>query len=109
RSPAWRPGGLGEHLRRKSPFASRTDSRGASARGRGVSERRQLGLIGTALIPPARPAKPLIDVRPVTLEGGGVRLEPLTEDHHDVLANAAGDGRLWELWFIGVPPPEGMR
>jgi len=51
----------------------------------------------------------MIDVRPVTLEGGGVRLEPLTEDHHDALATAAGDGRLWELWFIGVPPPEGMR
>ena len=51
----------------------------------------------------------MIDVRPVTLEGGGVRLEPLTEDHHDALAAAAADGRLWELWFIAVPPPDGMR
>src|SRR5438445_13481710 len=51
----------------------------------------------------------MIDVRPIVLEGGGIRLEPLTEDHHDALAAAAGDGRLWELWFIAVPPPDGMR
>ena len=41
----------------------------------------------------------MIDVRPVMLEGGGIRLEPLTETHHDALAAAASDGRLWELWF----------
>src|SRR5438309_10622518 len=51
----------------------------------------------------------MIDVRPIVLEGGGIRLEPLTEQHHDALAAAAADGRLWELWFIAVPPPEGMR
>ena len=34
---------------------------------------------------------------PVTLEGHGVRLEPLTADHADHLATAAADGRLWEL------------
>src|SRR5438309_9550268 len=51
----------------------------------------------------------MIDVRPIVLEGGGIRLEPLTEDHHDALAAAAADGRLWELWFIAVPPPDGMR
>ena len=51
----------------------------------------------------------MIDVRPATREGGGIRLEPLTEDHHAGLAAAAADGRLWELWFTAVPPPEGMR
>ena len=51
----------------------------------------------------------MIDVRPAILEGGGIRLEPLTDDHHDALAGAAADGRLWELWFIAVPAPEDMR
>jgi RimJ/RimL family protein N-acetyltransferase len=43
---------------------------------------------------------------PVTLEGNGVRLEPLSSDHRDALAAAAGDGRLWELWYTSVPSPE---
>jgi len=43
---------------------------------------------------------------PVTLEGDGIRLEPLTEAHHDGLAAAAIDGRLWELWYTFVPEPE---
>jgi N-acetyltransferase len=51
----------------------------------------------------------MIDVRPILLEGHGIRLEPLTDDHHQALAAAASDGRLWELWFTAVPPPEGMR
>jgi RimJ/RimL family protein N-acetyltransferase len=42
---------------------------------------------------------------PVTLEGHGVRLEPLAADHAPALAAAAADGRLWELWFTGVPEP----
>ena len=51
----------------------------------------------------------MIDLQPVVLEGGGVRLEPLTDEHHGGLGAAAADGRLWEQWFISVPPPEGMR
>jgi N-acetyltransferase len=51
----------------------------------------------------------MIDPRPIVLEGGGVRLEPLTEGHHEALAAAAADGRLWDLWFTSVPPPDGMR
>lgn len=51
----------------------------------------------------------MIDVRPTILEGGGIRLEPLTDDHHEALATATADGRLWELWFIAVPAPEGMQ
>ncbi len=51
----------------------------------------------------------MIDPRPVVLESGGLRLEPLTDDHHQALAEASADGRLWELWFTAVPPPDGMR
>lgn len=43
---------------------------------------------------------------PVTLEGHGVRLEPLTRAHHDGLAGAARDGQLWTLWVTSVPEPE---
>lgn len=43
---------------------------------------------------------------PVTLEGHGIRLEPLAPSHRDALAAAAEDGRLWELWFTSVPRPE---
>ena len=50
----------------------------------------------------------MIDVQPAVLEGRGIRLEPLTEEHHEALAAAAGDGRLWELWFTAIPAPEGM-
>jgi RimJ/RimL family protein N-acetyltransferase len=42
---------------------------------------------------------------PVTLEGNGVRLEPLNSNHHEGLARAASDGRLWELFFTSVPEP----
>jgi RimJ/RimL family protein N-acetyltransferase len=45
----------------------------------------------------------------VTLEGHGVRLEPLAPTHHDDLARAAADGRLWELWFTSVPEPDQVR
>jgi RimJ/RimL family protein N-acetyltransferase len=51
----------------------------------------------------------MIDVKPTVLEGKGIRLEPLTEEHHDALAAAAADGRLWELWFTSVPAPDGVR
>jgi len=48
----------------------------------------------------------LIKVVPATLEGNGVRLEPLTRDHAEALAAAARDGNLWELFFTSVPEPE---
>lgn len=41
----------------------------------------------------------------VTLEGHGVRLEPLGPDHEAGLMAAAADGALWELWFTSVPEP----
>jgi len=46
---------------------------------------------------------------PVTLEGRGIRLEPLSMDHHDELIAATSDGRLWELWYTNIPSPEKTR
>jgi RimJ/RimL family protein N-acetyltransferase len=48
----------------------------------------------------------MISPAPVTLQGHGIRLEPLTPNHNDALAAAATDGRLWELWFTSVPRPD---
>lgn len=48
----------------------------------------------------------MIKVNPVTLEGHGIRLEPLAYEHQDGLAAAAADGKLWELWYTSVPEPE---
>lgn len=47
----------------------------------------------------------MMNIRPITLEGHGVRLEPLGHEHQEGLAAAAADGRLWELWFTAVPEP----
>ena len=47
----------------------------------------------------------MIDPQPTILEGHGIRLEPLAESHHEALAAAAADGKLWELWFTSVPAP----
>ena len=48
----------------------------------------------------------MIKVVPATLEGHGVRLEPLSKDHEKGLIAAATDGRLWDLFFTSVPEPE---
>ncbi|ALE07201.1 amino acid acetyltransferase [Arthrobacter sp. ERGS1:01] len=48
-------------------------------------------------------------IEPITLRGKYVTLEPLNEDHHDGLVEAASDGELWNLWYTHVPRPEGMR
>jgi RimJ/RimL family protein N-acetyltransferase len=48
-------------------------------------------------------------ISPVTLRGKYVTLEPLSEDHHDGLVEAASDGELWNLWYTSVPRPEDMR
>lgn len=47
----------------------------------------------------------MITVKPIQLEGSGVRLEPLAPDHAAALRAAASDGRLWELWYTAVPEP----
>jgi RimJ/RimL family protein N-acetyltransferase len=51
----------------------------------------------------------MIEIHPLTLEGHGIRLEPLANEHHNELVAAASDGRLWELWFTAVPEPEQTR
>jgi RimJ/RimL family protein N-acetyltransferase len=48
----------------------------------------------------------MINVAAITLEGHGVRLEPLAVDHVDGLADAARDGSLWDLWYTSVPSPD---
>jgi RimJ/RimL family protein N-acetyltransferase len=51
----------------------------------------------------------MIDPRPITLEGHGVRLEPLAASHLEAIEAAAADGKLWELWFTTVPEPGKTR
>ncbi len=48
----------------------------------------------------------MITPAPLTLEGHGVRLEPLSPAHARDLAAACADGELWELWFTSVPSPD---
>ena len=48
----------------------------------------------------------MIQLAPVTLEGHGVRLEPMTPEHAGGLEAAAADGELWQLWYTAVPEPE---
>jgi N-acetyltransferase len=50
----------------------------------------------------------VIELVPTTLEGHGVRLEPLTPAHAPELAVAVTDGKLWELWFTVVPEAESV-
>ena len=48
----------------------------------------------------------MIKIQPVTIEGYGIRLEPLGFEHQDGLALAAADGKLWELRFTFIPDAE---
>jgi RimJ/RimL family protein N-acetyltransferase len=47
----------------------------------------------------------MIKLAPITLEGHGVRLEPLSLKHADGFESAIADGKLWELWYTAVPEP----
>ena len=46
---------------------------------------------------------------PITLRGTYAILEPLSQAHHDDLAEAVQDGQLWKLWFTVVPEPAKMK
>ena len=46
---------------------------------------------------------------PITLEGHGVRLEPMELEHETALQAATADGQLWQLYFTTVPEPENTR
>jgi RimJ/RimL family protein N-acetyltransferase len=48
----------------------------------------------------------MIDIQPAILERDGIRLEPMTPEHEEGIKAAVADGRLWELWFTGVPSPD---
>ncbi|MGH7179030.1 MAG: GNAT family N-acetyltransferase [Tepidisphaeraceae bacterium] len=48
----------------------------------------------------------MVNLSPITLEGHGVRLEPLEAAHREGLVAAASDGKLWELWYTTVPRPD---
>jgi len=51
----------------------------------------------------------MMDVRPVTLTDGRIRLQPMSLDHVDALKAAAADGELWKLRVTSVPAPEDTR
>jgi len=51
----------------------------------------------------------MINVAPVTLEGSGIRLEPLSASHRQGIEAAVADGRLWELWYTRVPEPNDVQ
>jgi RimJ/RimL family protein N-acetyltransferase len=48
-----------------------------------------------------------VDVKPVTLIGDLVRLEPLSTDHADDLAASGGDEAIWQLLPYGRPTDPG--
>src|SRR5262249_23132942 len=46
-----------------------------------------------------------ITLKPVTLEGYGMQLEPLSAEHEGALQTALQDGELWKLWYTTIPEP----
>jgi N-acetyltransferase len=50
----------------------------------------------------------VITLAPTTLEGRGIRLEPLAPEHREGLQVAVADGRLWELWYTATPDVDGV-
>jgi RimJ/RimL family protein N-acetyltransferase len=44
----------------------------------------------------------------VELSGDLVTLVPMRPHHNEVLIKAASDGKLWELWYTGVPSPNSV-
>ena len=51
----------------------------------------------------------MMNVQPVTLTDGRIRLDPLSLDHVDALKAAAADGELWKLRVTSVPDPDDTR
>ena len=48
----------------------------------------------------------MINVQPLTLTDGRIRLQPMSLEHVDALKAAAADGQLWNLRVTSVPTPE---
>jgi N-acetyltransferase len=51
----------------------------------------------------------MLNVIPVTLSDGRIRVEPLSLAHVDALKAAAADGELWNLRVTSVPDPDDTR
>jgi RimJ/RimL family protein N-acetyltransferase len=51
----------------------------------------------------------MLNVQPVTLTDGRIRLEPMSLEHVDALKAAAADGELWKLRVTSVPDPDDTR
>ena len=51
----------------------------------------------------------MLNVQPVTLTDGRIRLQPMTLAHVDALKAAAADGELWNLRVTSVPEPANTR
>jgi len=51
----------------------------------------------------------MLNVTPITLTDGRIRLEPMSLDHVDALKAAAADGQLWKLRVTSVPDPDDTR
>jgi RimJ/RimL family protein N-acetyltransferase len=47
----------------------------------------------------------MLNVQPVTLTDGRIRLEPMSLAHVDTLKAAAADGELWKIRVTSVPEP----
>jgi len=43
------------------------------------------------------------------LHGDTVSLVPMASEHNEALIEAASDGKLWELWYTGVPSPASVN
>ena len=48
----------------------------------------------------------MLNVRPVTLIDGRIRLQPMSLEHVDALKAAAADGQLWNIRVTSVPAPD---
>jgi RimJ/RimL family protein N-acetyltransferase len=48
-------------------------------------------------------------LEPVSLRGPHARLEPLSHNQCEGLAEAAKDGELWKLWYTFIPRAEDMK
>lgn len=44
-----------------------------------------------------------------TIRGEMVSLLPMSSEHAEAIIEAASDGRLWELWYTGVPSPSSIE
>ncbi len=50
-----------------------------------------------------------MQIKPITLHGRHVRLEPLSSDHLTGLKAAINDGQLWQLMVTSVPHPDDVE